>query len=325
MIFSYFYDPEKTHLINCGFDVQKITELSNNRYEMSFILYVEEVKDNVIIKKEEMQRVFSFSKNSDIEDLEFIRERYGDEKKWVFEVRNRKNETQFAMIGLLTETAKNNPLGVNIIHNSDLFTSRVMGSNLAAIEEHIKGPIVRQTIIRSDFTEQGLPSGFHSNSSRIESGLVSLKDFKVNFREPIPNYNAFTIEMDIAPTSTNTQAHSNYICSLRIGELGSIYIYRNHFLYVRYKESMDQGTIVPFGEDLNAEDFYQDGKFTKNAKLIIDTDGKYSLSITYAQKNLLTTYSPEAVIEDVEMIAGINEEYEQIEHKLSNIYIHYRR
>ena len=84
MLFSYYFDTEKTHLLNCTFRVLQFTEKAQGVIEIMFSAEIAEFKDSIRKRQEIKVATFQFPPVTDGQtkhDIDFTRVRYGDEKK----------------------------------------------------------------------------------------------------------------------------------------------------------------------------------------------------------------------------------------------------
>ena len=86
MLFSYYFDTDKQHVVNCGVDITSVNEKASREVEIIFTAYIEELSDGLLLKRESVNRIFTFPFNpsdSSNHDIDFLRKRYADEQKWI--------------------------------------------------------------------------------------------------------------------------------------------------------------------------------------------------------------------------------------------------
>jgi hypothetical protein len=272
LIFSYYFDAERTHVLNCGFQVENITTKPDKSIDTTFTAYIEEVENEVIKKKESYTATFTFtaSTTEDQHDIDFIRTRYASQKKWIFEVRNNKDPNQKVIIGLISDTANKNPLGLDIYYENDKYDAELKANNLSQLEQNYIVPEIVQTVASGDFNDPGL------------------SDFTQTFIESIPPQTKFKIEMNIAPTSVNPKSGLN-IFDLNIENVGTVSLLTGGIEYLKTNGTPSDIQQAYFSNNVTSNDFFQNG-FKTNSKLTIEGDGAGLIIINYAGLNITGTY-----------------------------------
>lgn len=310
MIFSYYYDVQKTHLLNCGFNVSSIHQQSNGSIQATFIAFIEEVLGEEVLKRESVQRTFTFRANQENRgdhNIDFLRQRFADENKWVFEIRNNTNIAEGVVLGLISQTATRNPLGFDIIHNSEAYSSQVKGSNLSQIDDNIKSPIVKQTMVDTTFSSAGYPYGFSSETAIHNSRLniMEANEFRQKFIESIPPETPFVIQMNLAPETLNLKYTDDQFVSISIEDVGLFRAYPDRMTFLRSDHPPQDVVEIRFDETKTVESFYNSG-FQNDSNLTIEGDGRNSLNIRYAGHHIHTTYNPSATPSEITMEGGIH-------------------
>src|SRR5699024_8318290 len=180
----YYFDHLKTHIIECGVDVHDINVKSNKETEIDTTVYIQEIKDNKVLMYEETEKVFT-KPASETRDIIFdiIRSRYKEDNKWIFEIRNMANAGEAVIVGLISETALDNPIGVEYKHDAEHYSSELKANNLSLIKGTALSPIIKQTVISEKFDLIGYPKGFTSETSLHDNNLkiMNTKEFKQDF------------------------------------------------------------------------------------------------------------------------------------------------
>lgn len=324
LLFSYYFDVNKTHLVNCGFQINNIKTKQDGNKEVEFLAYIEEIENDNTNKRESITGIFTFPSGSQKEehDIDFIRTRYEREKKWIFEIRNNKNPEEKVIIGLITETANKNPLGLDIYHNEDNYKAELRANNLSQLEQSYVAPKLTQTIAYGNFNEPGYPYGFTSLTAKYDAinKLFELSDFTQIFRDPIPPSSAFRIEMDIAPLSIAPK-NGSHIFSLSIKNLGTVSLLTDR---IAYQKKNDTNVIETyFSSYIDPSYFYSNG-FKENAKLIISGKENGEITIQYGGLTIQGTYDhtkeiPEMSLQSYEDQTSTDSSFKWIRYYLDNI------
>ncbi|CDQ41777.1 hypothetical protein [Virgibacillus salexigens] len=339
MIFSYYYDNEKTHRLNCGFLVISINVNTNGTVETGFNAFIEEVIDGEIVKKETQNRFFNFPNNNETgnnHDIDFLRKRFADENKWLFEIRNNKNTSQNTIIGLISNTALNNPIGLEILHDSDLYNSEVRASNLSAIDNNQSAPVIKQTMVNANFSSIGYPNGFNSVTATYnkEMQYMNIKEFSQKTYEDIPYETPFVIEMNLAPETFNLKYEGSPFLSLNVQNVGRVNLYQDKLSFLRSGHQEQDVIEANYDDEKQPSDFFDNG-FKTDSKLVLEADGRDSISIRYAGKKLIGMYNSNVTVSEIEVAGGVSrqaiEEKDEtnpnyfISNKLDNLTVFYTK
>jgi hypothetical protein len=329
LLFSYYFDIEKTHLVNCGFQIRNIKTKQDGSKEIDFLAYIEETQNGYTEKRETITGIFTFPIGGQEEhDIDFIRTRYESEKKWIFEIRNNKNPGEKVIIGLISETANKNPLGLDICHDEDNYKAELRANNLSQLEQSYVAPKLTQTIAYGDFNEPGYPYGFTSLTAKYDTTnkLFELSDFKQTFRDPIPPSSAFRIEMDIAPLSVTPKSGS-HIFSLFIRNLGVICLLMDR---IEYKKENDTNVLEAYFESYIDPSYFYNNGFKTNAKLIITGNENGEITIQYGGLTIQGTYDntkeiPEMSLQSYEDQTSTESSVKWIRYYLDNVKVTYTK
>lgn len=293
MIFSYYFDVERTHLINFGFLEESIVQKTNGEVEATFTAYIEEVNNQITSKKESVKKTFTFGSSSvsNQHDIDFIRTRYEQQKKWIFQVKNNKKSSEDITIGLITETGNKNPLGFDVYFESDKYGAELKGNNLAQLETTYVPPILTQTLINEPFKASGFPVNFISNTGLYNATyqLLEAKDFEQTFFEPIPEHAGFNIDIDLAPMATSSSTDT--LATLDLGEVGMLTISKEQ---IQFSDG-NQNWGALFGSPIDPIEFYNLG-FQPKSKLRIAGNGQGDLTFNYSDAFFQAAYNPAQTI-----------------------------
>jgi len=321
MLISYYFDTDKKHKLNFGIQIKSF-KLSGNNYDMSLVGYIEEWINNIRVKREEKNGNFQL-KLSEVSkhDLDLIRTRYANEKKWIFEIINNKNNTQRLLIGLISGTANKNPIGVDIYNDETQYNLLLKGNNLSQIEDTYKPPVITQTIGSLTFDTEGYPNGFSSLTASYNKGqqLFDVKDFKFIFSEPIPEQCEFHLEMDIAP-SKMIVPNSDSLIWIHLDGVGDFQLTQSGIVF-KNGETEISGL---FESELSVTDFYDNG-FKPKSRFIIEGDGKGNLSFCYAGVEITAPYNHLTSHRYVELKYNILPMELDIYKKLDNLFAYFKK
>ena len=331
MKFSYYFDQERNHRMEMGIDIFTISQLSDNSISISFLTYIEEIKNDVTLGREEKNSSFVFSADSQSEDdhdIDFIRTRYDSQNKWIFEVKNNRNPEQTITIGLISKTAISNPLGCDIYHQGEKYEGELKANNLAQLEDTYIPPIIQQTIINETFSKEEYPNGFTSLTGNYDDvkQLLRLSDFSYTLSKPILAEANFSISFNLAPESFEAEIPPD-IFSLKISGVGTITMKQNGIAYLM--EGEDESSIIEKVYDekdlpLNTIEFYNE-EFTEKSKLTVNGDGQGNLFISYAGLHINAIYNHQNEIPLIEFNTMNANTGESILSKMDNIAINYRK
>jgi hypothetical protein len=286
MIFSYYFDEEKKHRLECSFHPSSYT-LVQGRNEMMFTAKIAEILDGEVVRSESKSGVFHFAATAQGHDIDFHRIRYAPDQKWIFEIKNNKLASENIVIGLISETANKNPLGMDIVQPSDIYDAGLKGNNLAKLEQNYKPPVISQTLIGTTFDSFEPPVGFESGTAIYDEAkkCYDLQDFQQTFSSPIPAGAKFTIELNIAPTRKSDVTPTLFMVDLK--GIGILFITQDEIIFV---ERTVQRTL---GFDIKPVDLLKLHNgiiFLPASKLKIDGDGNGNMTIAYNGKTLSTPY-----------------------------------
>ncbi|HZG71046.1 MAG TPA: hypothetical protein VEY51_05840 [Chondromyces sp.] len=295
MLFSYYFDTKKTHLLNCHFKILQFIEKANGIIEIMFSAEIAEWQNGAVKKKETKVATFTFppaQQGQTKHDIDFIRLRYGDQKKWIFTVINNKNSNQKVEVGLISDTANKNPLGLDVYHDDEGFEMELKANTLSILEPTYQPPILTQTLVNTKFEQAGYPERFGSYTAIYDSTYQNyrLSDFIQYFSEPIPPEAAFKIQMDIAPTEVQTVSGIE-IFRVIVPQLGRVSLLKNGFEFQIHNGLTSDIVRALLNKEVAPMDFWNHG-MTSKAKLSIEGDGKGKLFIRYYDTTLEATYDP---------------------------------
>lgn len=297
MLFSYYFDTKKTHLLNCNFSVLQFTKKAAGVIDIMFSAEISEVMNGKKKKKEMKVATFSFAPTSKDEakhDIDFSRVRYAEQGKWIFTVANNKDEEQKLTVGLITQSANKNPIGMDIYHTDD-FSAELKANTLAILEKNYVPPVLTQTLVNAQFEQLGYPEGFFSVSGVYDSDYqaYTLADFTQEFSEPIPKNAKFEVLLNIAPSEL--QKDKNIVFSLDVGNLGVFNLLKNGLEYTAYNGNPSDAVVDSYEKEIATEDFFNNG-FTTKSFMKINGDGEGNLTINYNGKTFSAHYDPQLEI-----------------------------
>lgn len=293
MIFSYYFDAEKTHLLNCRFQVLQFSELALGFIELMFSAEMIEIQNGYTMKKESKVATFSFPpviEGQEKHDVDFTRVRYAKDKKWIFTCSNNRQTDQKVEVGLISTTANKNPLGMDIYHDDEEFEVQLKANNLSILEPTYVAPVLNQTLVNATFDNPGLPERFQSVSASFNSTfkLVELSEFTQTFLEPIPVFAPFTITMDVAPRTVIPKVGTE-IWKLEVANLGIFSLHTYGIEYVMHGGTLTETVRAFLDGPLTNDLFFHQG-MKAPARLVIQGDGKGQLTFSYAGKKVTGTY-----------------------------------
>ena len=294
MIFSYYFDTKKTHLLNCKCRALQFTEKAQGVIEIIFSAEIAEVVNGNVKKRETSVATFSFPPTPQGEtkhDIDFTRVRYGDDKKWIFTITNNKDISQKLTVGLISEAINKNPLGADVYHDDAEYNVELKANNLSILENSYVPPVLSQTLVNATFDQPGYPERFSSYTASYDSVArnYAVKDFRQDFLEEIPEGVAFKIRLDVAPQSVEP-VEGERIFDLVVPQLGRFSLNKTSFEYLIHNGLAGDVIRTVFDAEVKPSDFYSNGTMTSKAQLIIDGDGAGTLIVSYNGKTLTGTY-----------------------------------
>ena len=331
----YYFDHLKTHIIECGVDVHDINVKSNKETEIDTTVYIQEIKDNKVLMYEETEKVFT-KPASETRDIIFdiIRSRYKEDNKWIFEIRNMANAGEAVIVGLISETALDNPIGVEYKHDAEHYSSELKANNLSLIKGTALSPIIKQTVISEKFDLIGYPKGFTSETSLHDNNLkiMNTKEFKQDFPVTIPSGVEFVISMNIAPKSFYKKYDGKPISVIEIENLGLFKLYDDRYVFEQSRGIETEFTTAMFNDNLTPKKLFDNG-FLWTSELSLIGDGRGALDVRYNGKQITAGYNEEDTVSYIEMKNAVSLESELedddphgwIESRLDNMKIHYRK
>ncbi|MCD7910921.1 hypothetical protein KC480_05200 [Bacillus velezensis] len=336
MLFSYYFDTRKTHLLNCHFHVRQYTEKADGEIEIAFSAEISEVVNGIIKKNETKNSIFKFPANKKEEvkhDIDFTRVRFAEQKKWIFTVKNNKDTHQSVTIGLISSALNRNPLGLDVYHDTSEFNAELKANNLSILEKNYSVPVLTQTLVYETFDNAGFPDRFSSFTAAYDETEKNyiVKDFRQDFLDEIPERTAFTISIDIAPLSVDPIEGSK-IFNLVIPNLGEFNLTKISFDYLINNGTSSDYVREYYDAALKVSDFYKEPVILNKAKLIIEGDGEGNLIATYGGKSIRSVYDPTKTFSYIDFkgglkIIGENQEDFQnlIPSKIDNISVSYQK
>lgn len=292
MLFSYYFDVEKKHLLNFSLSTLQYSEKAEGSVEIMLSAKVTEIMDGIQKRQEVQVGTFTFPYTTDAtkHDIDSSRVRYGKEKKWIFQVTNNKNNAQKITVGLISNTANKNPLGVDIYQDEEGYQVALKGNNLSILENSYVPPVLTQTVANSTFDTAGYPERFTSQSAQYESRylMMSGKDFRQDFLDAIPVNTPFTIKLDIAPMAA-LPTEGTKLFDIVVPNLGTVSLTTISLDYLIHNGTGNDTVKVLFDKAIAVEDLFQSG-VKSNAKLTIIGDGSGNVTVSYNGKTLNGVY-----------------------------------
>lgn len=294
MLFSYYFDTQKTHLLNCRFRVLQFTEKAAGVIEIMFSAEITERLNGIARKKETKVQTFSFPPTIEGQtrhDIDFTRVRFSDQKKWIFTVINNKDNNQKASVGLISSLSNKNPLGMDIYHDDAEFNVELKANNLSILESTYVPPVLTQTLVSTGFEQPGYPERFSSYTANYDGMALnySVKDFRQDFLESIPTDTPFKIELDIAPQVV-TPKSGEKIFDLVIPYLGRISLLKTGLEYLIHDGMSSDAARVFFEAPVQPSDFYANNVMSTKARMKIEGDGLGKITVTYNNKTITSVY-----------------------------------
>ena len=298
MYYSYYYDIKKTHVVNCGLKMLSATEETNGTINAQFIIYIEEKKDGVVVKREEKTALFNFlgSLRNDDEsdyDLDLFREQLSNKKKWIFNVKNNRNAAQNVMLGLITQVAEKNPLGCEIIYEEEGYTSELKAGNIGQLDSQYVEPVVRQTVAAFYFNEGGISEELQvPDTAEYLQGyrLYRMKRFTNVFKEAVDPNTKFVFEANIAPETFDVAVEPT-IFDMVLHGIGTFSLNRNSISFMPVGGTASDRMSVTLLTTLTPDQFFNSG--LRTASLVkAAADGNGNIKINYANVELNARYNP---------------------------------
>lgn len=293
MLFSYYFDTDKTHLLNCTFKVLQFAEKAQGVIEIMFSAEVSEWQNGVRKRQEVKVATFQFPPTEEGKtkhDIDFTRVRYGDQKKWIFTVINNKDNAQKLEVGLISTSANKNPLGLDVYHDDDEFNAELKGNNLSILESTYQPPVLNQTVVSANFDQAGSPERFSSFTANYDTVYKNqtVKDFRQDFLDEITANTPFKIQLDIAPTNVNP-AEGTKVFDLNIPNLGKVSVHKTMMEFLMHDGRADDIQRALFDAPIQPSDFFDNG-MKANARMTIEGDGVGGIIIKYNNKIITTVY-----------------------------------
>lgn len=302
MLFSYYFDTLKTHLLNCKCTILQFTEKAAGNIEIGFSIEIAEIINGATKKKESLAGSFLFPPTSGGETQNsflFTRTRYGDEKKWIFTVRNNINTSEMFTVGLISESANKNPLGMDVYHTDEDYKSELKANLLSVLENAYVPPKLTQTVADSRFEKIGYPERFSSLHTSYDSlyQLMELTEFKQELLENVPAASSFKISLNIAPAELSTVVSDLF--TLTIGNLGFVRLYQDSFQFRLQNGSISDGISTNFDSTIDLTKLFKNG-LTSLSKLSLEGDGVGTVTISYNGKTITSPYDASLAISGLE-------------------------
>lgn len=294
MLFSYYFNTDKTHLLNCTFKVLQFTEKAAGVIEIMFSGEVAEWQHGIRVKRENKVATFSFPPTPEGQtkhDIDFTRVRYADQKKWIFTVINNKDANQKLEVGIISSTANKNPLGLDIYHDDDEFEVELKANTLSILEQSYVPPVLTQTVVSTDMAQVGYPERFSSATASYDSIAQNLtvQDFRQDFSDVIPSGSYFKMQLDIAPQSVNP-AEGEILFDLTIPNLGRVSLFQTGFEYLLEGGVTSDIVRILVDTPVQVVDFYENYTMKSKSKMTIEGDGNGGLKVTYLGMTLTASY-----------------------------------
>jgi hypothetical protein len=306
MLFSYYFDTEKTHRMEFLLEVLNFTVVNNATNQVTFNAKITEIIDNNVVHSEHKLATFNFDASAKTHDVDVHRLRIADENKWIMVVNNNKKPDESITVGLISTRTTTNPLGVDITNESDKYTVDLRANTIGIVESGYIVPNVDYTLVEAYFITPEWPVGFYTDSGvwQATHQMYQLSDFKQVLDPIIDAHTAFHIEASLAPTDTNTIG--NEIFSLTLGDLGTFSLNKDtiSYLYKGGDPSKDPVFKAP-AIAITPLNFYND-QFLDPSKLIIEGDGEGLIKITYAGTMLTGSYDPSKTISEIDFTTRNN-------------------
>lgn len=332
MYYSYYFDVEKTHLINFGFVAMTTTEEPNGDINAQFNVYIRELKNNEVIMEEQknVQFLFPANKRTDTEsdyDVDFLRERIASSQKFIFKVINNRDTTQNVVIGLLTEAALKNPLGCEILYENEPYKAELKAGNLSRLETSYTEPVIRKTVANYNFNEGGVPEelqlpdgGEYVNGYR----LYRTSRLSTVFKEPIQTKNRFVFEANIAPETFDVAVEPT-IYEVTLAGVGTFALNKTTAHFTPEGGTASNRVSVPLIQALSAEQFFNSG-LRASSLLKVEGDGNGNLKVSYANVLLISVYNKQKSFTGISIEGKIRKESAaRIKLKLDNIVAYYEK
>lgn len=334
MYFSYYFDIKKTHLLNCGFVAETFGTQADGTITTKFTAYIEEIIDGQRVKREQKTQEFTFPAAQRVNDpsdydIDFLRERYAPQKKWIFVVKNNRNPLQKIQIGLISETANQNPLGMDIFYEDEKYKSELKASNLSKLESNYVAPVIQQTLVNFDFTSPGFPEGFTAVGATYDSSykLYEASDFTHILSEAVQANTKFTLSLNMAPNSINP-ASPPEVFKFRVLGVGTFSLLQNGISYLGEGQEENNRVTRTFNNtDLPlAPIFFFNYGLKDKSKLTIEADGKGNITFTYGGIAITGSYDASKKVTGFSL-EGVSDAQtsQKIKVKLDNISLIYEK
>lgn len=294
MLFSYYFDTKKTHLLNCDFKMIEIAEASEGMTKITYEASIEEKVNSISKKREKLTGIFNIppaKEGSPLHDVEFDRIRHSGSKKWIFTITNAKNTSQTALVGLISTTINKNPLGFDVYNDNGELDTELSENNLATLDPSYIPPVLTQTVVDAEFKQEDLPIRFTSFTAKFdETDLTTItKEFRQDFREEIPPEVPFKMEMHIAPLSIDS-IDTERVFDFIAPNLGRVSLLKNGLEYLIHNGLNSDTVRIFFDAPVKLSDFLLDGTLTIKSHFLIEGDGEGNLTIKYYNQTITSIY-----------------------------------
>jgi|SRR5579875_798391 len=133
MLYSYFFDIDKSHRIEMDFKILNLVTIDINNVSLTFKLSISEYINNELMNSNSRMGTFIFTDSNNNMDINFDRVRI--KNKWIFTATNGQKTDQTFSTGLISDQTNINPLGVDIINNHTGYIADIKGNTLAILEQ----------------------------------------------------------------------------------------------------------------------------------------------------------------------------------------------
>lgn len=286
MKYSYFFNPDKSHRLECEVIIGNSVVRAGGETEYFVTARITEIINNAIRKQESMGATFIYPSAQE-HAIDTFRIRYASQKKWIFNVRNNRNQNQSITVGIISDISNKNPLGCDIYYENGSYRLDLKANNLSVLEQTYTPPVISQTLISTGFDTPFLPDRFNTSGYVFHDNekFIELRDFQYTYFEDVQPFNRFRMMIQIAPRTIDH--NDEKIFSMHLNGIGDITFTSSE---LSFKNTDDEVMSVSV-ENIVPEKFYENGFFHLPATLDVEADGKDTVIIKYAGYELQAPYN----------------------------------
>lgn len=293
MKFAYYYDLEKTHVVEYDLKKESLAQLTDGRLALSLEASIEERVGDKVLKREEKTKTFLFLPDDldiDKHDLTVSRIFIAEQGKWILEVRNRQNENDTLTIGILSDT-KGEPVLLEVNHE-DEYRATSQANLLSRIASEYNPPLIAQTRFEYTFDGPGLPQEMTSKTATYDGQrqAVKLSDVKVSMPALTVIGAQFETSMQVLPETLVPAPGTDRIFVVVLDTIGTVEILSDKMRFTPDalgSQPVEHLWGAPLSKD-KLESYY----VHPQANFYVRGDGVSELLIGWYGEEIKTTYDP---------------------------------